>query len=75
MNNKSTQPAWKKANPAHQQLKIINARMEKLVDQMNCDYNNCVQELLQLSTLLSNLEMGHFDSVYLDTNEALLEKV
>lgn len=54
-----TQPAWKKASPVHNQLKVINDRMEKLVDKMNKDYNNCVQELLQLSTLLQNLEEGH----------------
>lgn len=68
-----TQPAWKKASPVHKQLKVINARLEKLVDKMNKDYNNNIQELLQLSTLLSNLEMGHVDSEYLETNKALLK--
>ena len=55
------------------QLKVINDRMEKLVDKMNRDYNNCIQELLQLSTLLQNLELAHTDSAYLNTNKALLK--
>ena len=54
---------------SNQQLKVINARLEKLVNKMNKDYNNCVQELLQLSTLLQNLENG-----FTDTNEKLLRK-
>jgi len=53
---------------AQKQLKTINARLEKLVDKMNRDYNNCVQELLQLSTLLANLENGSTE-----TNKALLK--
>jgi len=53
---------------AQKQLKTINARFEKLVDKMNRDYNNCVQELLQLSTLLANLENGSTE-----TNKALLK--
>ena len=52
---------------SNQQLKVINARLEKLVNKMNKDYNNCVQELLQLSTLLQNLENGSTE-----TNKALL---
>lgn len=59
---------------SNKQLKVINARLEKLVDKMNKDYNNCVQELLQLSTLLQNLELAHTDSEYLNTNEMLLRK-
>ena len=34
-------------NKSHQQLNMINDRLEKLVDKMNKDYNACVQELLQ----------------------------
>ena len=63
----------KKETLAQKQLKVINDRMEKLVDKMNRDYNNCVQELLQLSTLLQNLELAHTDSEYLDTNDILLK--
>jgi intergrase/recombinase len=48
----------KKETVTQKQLKMINERMEKLVDKMNRDYNNCVQELLQLSTLLQNLQIG-----------------
>ena len=59
----------KKETLAQKQLKVINDRMEKLVDKMNRDYNNCVQELLQLSTLLQNLAVGETD-----TNERLLGK-
>lgn len=54
---------------SNQQLKVINARLEKLVNKMNKDYNNCIQELLQLSTLLQNLENGSTE-----TNKALLKK-
>ena len=54
---------------SNQQLKVINTRLEKLVNKMNKDYNNCVQELLQLSTLLQNLENGSTE-----TNKALLKK-
>jgi hypothetical protein len=54
---------------SNQQLQVINARLEKLVDKMNKDYNNCVQELLQLTTLLQNIEHG-----FTDTNEKLLRK-
>ena len=59
----------KKNDLANKQLKVINDRMEKLVDKMNRDYNNCVQELLQLTTLLQNIEHG-----FLDTNERLMRK-
>ena len=52
----------KKETLTQKQLKVINARMENLVDKMNRDYNNCVQELLQLSTLLQNLEIGETDT-------------
>lgn len=63
----------KKNDLANKQLKVINDRMEKLVDKMNRDYNNCVQELLQLSSLLQNLELAHVDSEYLNTNAKLLK--
>lgn len=58
----------KKETLTQKQLKVINDRMEKLVDKMNRDYNNCVQELLQLSTLLQNLAVGETD-----TNERLMK--
>jgi hypothetical protein len=53
----------KKETLAQKQLKTINERMEKLIDNMNRDYNNCVQELLQLSTLLQYLQTGETDTV------------
>ena len=59
----------KKNAKSNQQLKAINARLETLVDKMNRDYNSCVQELLQLTTLLQNIEHG-----FLDTNERLMRK-
>lgn len=62
----------KKNDLVKKQLKAINDRMERLTDKMNRDYNNCIQELLQLSTLLNNLELAHTDSEYLNTNKALL---
>lgn len=58
-----------KNSKALKQIAVINDRMEKLVDKMNRDYNNCVQELLQLSTLLQNIEHG-----FTDTNEKLMRK-
>jgi hypothetical protein len=57
----------KKTTKSNQQLQVINDRLEKLVDKMNRDYNNCIQELLQLTTLLQNIEHG-----YTETNELLL---
>ena len=68
MNKKST-PAWKKANPTYKQLNVINARLEKLADKMNKEYNSCIQELLSLTTLLQNIEHG-----FTDTNEKLMRK-
>tara|TARA_R110000868_G_scaffold103681_1_gene285325 strand:+ start:3654 stop:3842 length:189 start_codon:yes stop_codon:yes gene_type:complete len=59
----------KKETPAQKQLKTINDRMEQLVEKMNRDYNNCIQELLALSTVLQNLEHE-----YTDTNDMLLRK-
>ena len=54
---------------SNQQLNMINARLEKLVDKMNKDYNACVQELLQCTALLQHIEHG-----FTDTNEKLLNK-
>lgn len=50
------------------QLKVINTRLEKLIDKMNKDYDTCIQELLQLSVLLQNIEDGHQD-----TNDIILK--
>lgn len=58
-----------KNSKAIKQLAAINDRLEKLTDKMNRDYNNCVQELLQLTTLLQNIEHG-----FTDTNEKLMRK-
>ena len=44
------------------QLKVINDRLEKLIDKMNKDYDTCIQELLKLSVLLQNIEDGHQDA-------------
>ena len=65
----------KKETLAQKQLKVINDRMEKLVDKMNRDYNNCVQELLQLSTLLQNLELAHTDSEWLWRQQSSSQEV
>ena len=46
---------------AQKQLKVINTRLEKLIDKMNKDYDTCIQELLRLSVLLQNIEDGHED--------------
>ena len=61
MNKKNTQVT--------KQLNAINARMEKLTNRMNKEYNTCILELLALSTVLQNLENG-----FLGTNEMLLKK-
>ena len=61
MNKKNTQVT--------KQLNAINARMEKLTNRMNKEYNACIQELLALSTVMQNLEDG-----FLGTNEMLLKK-
>jgi hypothetical protein len=50
------------------QLKVINTRLEKLIDKMNKDYDACIQELLKLSVLLQNIEDGHQD-----TNDIILK--
>ena len=54
------------------QLKVINDRLEALTMRWNKQYDQNMQELLQLSTLLVNLETMSKDS--LDTNKALLRK-
>lgn len=53
------------------QLKVINDRLEVLTTRWNKQYDQNIQELLQLSTLLVNLETMSKDS--LDTNKALLK--
>lgn len=58
-----------KNSKAIKQIAVINDRLEKLADKMNRDYNNCIQELLQLTTLLQNIEHG-----FTDTNEKLMRK-
>jgi hypothetical protein len=49
------------------QLTKINYRLDALIERWNKEYDRNIQELLQLSTLLKNIEDG-----YLETNEALL---
>jgi hypothetical protein len=66
--NKNKAKAWTKASPTHQQLKVINTRLEVLINRWNKQYDQNIQELLQLSTLLQNLETGS-----LETNKALLK--
>lgn len=56
-------------NQVRKQLSKVNTRLEVLCDKMNKEYNSCIQELLALSTVLSNLEHG-----FTDTNEILLKK-
>ncbi len=50
------------------QLTKINYRLDALIERWNKEYDRNIQELLQLSTLLKNIEDG-----YLETNEALLK--
>ena len=57
-----------KKNDVQKQLKVINDRMEVLINRWNKQYDQNIQELLQLSTLLQNLETGS-----LETNKALLK--
>ena len=57
-----------KNNEVQKQLKVINARLEILIDRWNRQYDQNIQELLQLSVLLQNLETGS-----LETNKALLK--
>jgi hypothetical protein len=57
-----------KNNEVQKQLKVINARLEILIDRWNRQYDQNIQELLQLSTLLVNLENNATE-----TNKALLK--
>ena len=57
-----------KKNDVQKQLKVINDRIEVLINKWNKQYDQNIQELLQLSTLLQNLETGA-----LETNKALLK--
>jgi hypothetical protein len=57
-----------KKNDVQKQLKVINDRMEVLINRWNKQYDQNIQELLQLSVLLQNLETGA-----LETNKALLK--
>ena len=60
-----------KKNDAQKQLKVINNRLETLINRWNKQYDQNIQELLQLSVLLQNLETGSAAS--LETNKALLK--
>lgn len=57
-----------KFNDIQQQLEVINVRLEVLINKWNKQYDQNIQELLQLSVLLQNLETGS-----LETNKALLK--
>jgi hypothetical protein len=57
-----------KKNDVQKQLKVINDRMEVLINKWNKQYDQNIQELLQLSTLLENLEHNN-----IKTNKMLLK--
>jgi hypothetical protein len=57
-----------KKNDVQKQLKVINDRMEVLAAKWNKQFDQNIQELYALSTLLRNLETGS-----LETNKALLK--
>jgi hypothetical protein len=57
-----------KKNEVKKQLEVINTRLDVLINKWNKQYDQNIQELLQLSTLLQNLETGS-----LETNKALLK--
>jgi len=57
-----------KKNEVKKQLEVINVRLEVLINKWNKQYDQNIQELLQLSVLLQNLETGS-----LETNKALLK--
>jgi hypothetical protein len=57
-----------KKNEVKKQLEVINVRLDVLINKWNRQYDQNIQELLQLSTLLQNLETGS-----LETNKALLK--
>ena len=60
-----------KKTDTQKQLKVINDRLETLINRWNKQYDQNIQELLQLSVLLQNLETGSAAS--LETNKALLK--
>jgi len=60
-----------KKNDIKKQLEVINVRLEVLINKWNKQYDQNIQELLQLSVLLQNLETGTSGS--LETNKALLK--
>jgi hypothetical protein len=57
-----------KKNDTQKQLKTINDRLEVLAAKWNKQFDQNIQELYALSTLLRNLETGS-----LETNKALLK--
>jgi hypothetical protein len=57
-----------KKNDIKKQLEVINTRLDVLINKWNRQYDQNIQELLQLSVLLQNLETGS-----LETNKALLK--
>jgi CRISPR/Cas system CMR-associated protein Cmr5 small subunit len=58
----------KNAKQIQKQLEVVNDRIEALITKWNKDFDRNMQELLQLSTLLQNVEEGH-----LETNDLLLK--
>jgi hypothetical protein len=58
----------KNAKQIQKQLEVVNDRIEALITKWNKDFDRNMQELLQLSTLLQNVEEGH-----LVTNDLLLK--
>jgi hypothetical protein len=58
----------KNAKQIQKQLEVVNDRIERLVTKWNKDFDRNMQELLQLSTLMQNIEEGH-----LETNDLLLK--
>jgi len=57
-----------KKNNVKKQLEVINTRLEVLINKWNKQYDQNIQELLQLSTLLENLEHNN-----IETNKMLLK--
>jgi hypothetical protein len=60
-----------KKNDTQKQLKTINDRLEVLAAKWNKQFDQNIQELYALSTLLRNLETGSLET--LETNKALLK--
>ncbi len=60
-----------KKNSTQKQLKTINDRLEVLAAKWNKQFDQNIQELYALSTLLRNLETGSLET--LETNKALLK--